>query len=456
MKDLEEYNKKRNFNVTSEPHGNKKIFHKKLKFSIQYHIASKKHYDLRLEYNGVLESFAIPKGPSYNPNDKRLAIKVENHPYSYINFEGNIPPGEYGAGIVMLFDIGTYKIITKTDKLIKFILKGKRMKGAWSLVHFKNNNWLLIKDRDYYSNFINISKYKRSIKTNRTMQQIKDNVKLIKNGNSIVYYNKVTNLDKVVIDNYTKKDIIKYYDYVSKRMLPFLENRVISVIRASNNKENNIFYKKHLENNSNYLSKININRFSGKKDYYYILNKEDLISEVQMNSYEFHIWSSLASNINKPNIIIFDLDPDPKLDLNTLREGVKDLKNVLDNLKLKSYLKTSGGKGYHIVVPFKEKITWNKALLISKNIADLLVKKYPLKFTTNMSKKKRKKKIFIDYYRNTFSSTCVCPYSIRFRHNLPISMPISWHNLDNISPNQITIKNAKKYLKHNPWQNFFN
>lgn len=108
MKKLETYNKKRDFNKTTEPPGKvKKSNNKKLKFAIQHHIARKDHYDFRLEYDGVYVSFAVPKGPSFKTTDKRLAVKVENHPLSYGNFEGNIPDGEYGAGTVMLFDKGT-------------------------------------------------------------------------------------------------------------------------------------------------------------------------------------------------------------------------------------------------------------------------------------------------------------------------------------------------------------
>ena len=145
MANLKKYNSKRNFNKTKEPVGKvrkkKKV---KLRFVIQHHIARKDHYDLRLEWNGVYVSFAVPKGPSFNPKDKRLAVKVEDHPLSYGNFEGTIPKGEYGGGTVMLFDKG-YWIPSKGDKInfndgtIKFKLNGKRFVGNWTLVHFKDD-----------------------------------------------------------------------------------------------------------------------------------------------------------------------------------------------------------------------------------------------------------------------------------------------------------------------------
>ena len=423
MNKLTKYNSKRNFNITSEPIGKISKKNKKLTFCAQHHIARKDHYDFRLEYNGTMSSWAIPKGPSYNPKDKRLAIKVEDHPISYKNFEGTIPKGEYGAGTVMLFDLGYYKIIKYEKNLIKVILYGKRLKGMWTLTHFKNDNWLLIKDHDFYENYIDITKYKRSIKTNRTMKEIKDNEK----KKEIL----LTSPNKKIIGNITKKVIFNYYKKVAPYMMPYLENRIISVVKAPSGINNKIFFKKHLENQKRYLEKINISSKNDKeKDYYYILDEIGLLSEVQMNSYEFHIWGSNASNKNKPNMMVFDLDPDKSLSFDKLRLGVKYLKEILDNLNLKSFLKTRGGKGYHICIPFKNNLTWKKFYKISEDIANIIENTHSELFTTNNRKEKRKNKIFIDYLRNQKSATFVAPYSVRLRKNAPVSMPIAWNELD--------------------------
>ena len=247
---LTKYNKKRNFSKTKEPIGKISKPNKKLKFCVQHHLARKDHFDLRLEHNGTMPSWAVPKGPSYNPKDKRLAVHVEDHPISYRTFEGTIPAGEYGGGTVSLFDEGYYEKVKYEKNLIKFILHGKRLKGMWTLTHFKDNNWLLIKDKDYFENYIDIKKYKRSIKTGRTFEEIKNNSK-----NKTI---EITNKDKKIIDNITKNDIINYYKKVENRMMPYLENRPISVIRAPSGVKNGTFYKKHLENKDGYLEKINI------------------------------------------------------------------------------------------------------------------------------------------------------------------------------------------------------
>ena len=153
MNKLKKYNEKRNFNKTKEPKGKISKNKNKYHFCVQHHLARKDHFDLRLELNGVLLSWAVPKGVYYNRKDKRLAVHVEDHPLSYRTFEGTIPKGEYGAGVVMLYDEGYYEPLGdfKNDYKkgsIKFTLKGKRLKGTWSLIKFKENNWLLIKEKD--------------------------------------------------------------------------------------------------------------------------------------------------------------------------------------------------------------------------------------------------------------------------------------------------------------------
>jgi bifunctional non-homologous end joining protein LigD len=155
---LQAYRKKRDFKHSSEPYGNIKK-NKQLIYIIQKHAASHLHYDLRLELNGVLKSWAIPKGPSLDSSIKRLAVHVEDHPIEYAKFEGIIPQGEYGGGTVMLWDVGTWVCETADANSaykkghLSFILKGKKLKGAWNLVQIKNNpkNWLLIKVKDKFA-----------------------------------------------------------------------------------------------------------------------------------------------------------------------------------------------------------------------------------------------------------------------------------------------------------------
>ena len=204
MKKLTKYNSKRNFKKTKEPIGKvKRSNTKKLKYVIQYHAARKDHYDLRLEWNGVYISFAVPKGPSFNPKDKRLAIKVEDHPISYGDFEGNIPKGEYGGGTVMLWDKGFWEPYKEykpdfDEGPVKFTLKGERLNGSWALVHFKDDNWLLIKEIDNFVSKTSITKFKTSIKTGRTMEEIASNKINYKKIN--LKDINITNPDKIIFN----------------------------------------------------------------------------------------------------------------------------------------------------------------------------------------------------------------------------------------------------------------
>ncbi len=455
MGNLRKYNAKRDFSKTLEPKGKKGKGIKKLRFSVQHHLARRDHYDLRLEWNGVLISFAVPKGMSFSPKDRRLAVKVEDHPLSYRKFEGVIPKGEYGGGVVMLFDYGYYEPLKDFKEglkkgNIKFILKGKRLKGGWSLVRFQEDNWFLVKEKDEYQNTDDVNNYKTSVKTGRTMKEILENKRVSRPKTSrkeaIVCGIKITNPDKVIFKNpkVTKLDIAIYYHKIAPKMLPLMENRLISTIRMPDGEGGEKFFKKHFDANP-YLGKVTIPSEKGhKEDYYYIKDEKGLIYEVQMNSFEFHIWGSKVASLNHPDLMVFDLDPDKKLGLKQIRDGVKDIKKCLDELNLKAFLKTSGGKGYHVIAKINTRMSWAKFKKTSEQIVKVLEAKYPDKYTTNIRLENREGKIFLDYLRNGKGATSVAPYSLRLKEKPSISMPISWAKLDKVKPDQFVIADFLK------------
>lgn len=190
---LKTYERKRDFSQTPEPRAKKASRKKKSPlFVIQEHHASHLHWDLRIEIDGVLKSWAVPKGPSTNPREKRLAIETEDHPIAYAHFEGTIPEGQYGAGTVMVWDIGTYKNIRMDEKVIipmdicykqgriEIVLEGTKLKGAYALIHFRPNekNWLFFKVTDEHANTDPIiKKQNKSALTNRSIEQIAQQTK---------------------------------------------------------------------------------------------------------------------------------------------------------------------------------------------------------------------------------------------------------------------------------------
>lgn len=777
-----------------------------LRFVVQHHMARKDHYDLRLEWDGVLMSWAVPKGPSFDTHDKRLAVQVEDHPLEYRNFEGTIPKGEYGGGTVMLWDEGLWEPFGNVEDGVrkgelKFTLKGKRLKGSWALVRWKaksgenKDKWLLLKEKDEYVKDTNgISEFITSIRTGRTMVEIEsgeeekiirnpfqstavelaqltkqvpvdedwiyelkydgyrilayvegNRVRLItRNGNDYkdqfyevasslidlaagrpvildgeiavidstgktdfqalqsyfknpdkknltyiifdilaldgrdlrneklldrkkileglmkdapdnLYYSryikgngkesfmaaceagmegivgkrpdsiysgtrngdwiklkcdkrqefviggytrsnkkisgisslllgvyedkdliyagragtgisehegkeleekfeqiksevspflvppesksteqiiwlnpklaaeikfaewtnenrlrqasfqglrtdkdpldikreraeteiasqpfdeemektmeavkgsslvvegiKITNPDKILFEEpqITKEDVVRYYEIISKRMLPYAGKRILSAVRCPKGIGQTCFFKKHPGAESKGVVTIPVMSSSGEtEEYFYIENLPGLIYEVQMGTLEFHTWGSSIDDIEKPDMMVFDLDPDEGMELDRIRQGVLDMKSILSELSLNSYLKTSGGKGYHVVVPLKPMVSWDSFHDFARGVAEVMERKWPDRYTSNVRKSKRSGRIFIDWIRNGRGATSVAPYSIRARKGARVSMPIEWDELDKVAPNGITMEDAMIRVQgKDPWEGFF-
>ena len=177
---LNRYARKRNFPRTPEPRPVRSRQHKHLAFVVQKHRASHLHYDFRLELDGVLKSWAVPKGPSLDPRQKRLALRVEDHPWAYRNFEGKIPEGNYGAGAVIVWDRGTYRCLEGPGEeavrrqlrkgLLKIVLRGHKLRGGFALVRLRTpRQWLLVKANDQHATLRDITLDDRSVKSRRRL-----------------------------------------------------------------------------------------------------------------------------------------------------------------------------------------------------------------------------------------------------------------------------------------------
>ncbi len=792
---LSDYQSKRDFTVTQEPAGtlSPRRGAKRLRFCVQRHSARAEHFDLRLEYGGVALSWAVPKGPSFSPKDKRLAMRVEDHPVDYMDFEGIIPKGEYGGGTVMLWDEGEWLPRFSPAKglkegSLKFFLDGKRLKGNWTLVRMKpkdgekNDAWLLIKEHDEYEkDSPSVSRFTRSVKTNKTLKEIAKqgqtnpfhtaNVMLakpcetlptgegwlyelkydghrtlgfIENGNAVlktrnghdcthsfpavkdaletllkeraavvdgemVYAGKngvpdfsalqahlkqkkgndgicyvlfdllsldgedlrdrplldrkerlssllrgiergaplsysshtthmtareqaaimqtgmegivakranskyapsrngdwqklkfrrrqefviggytvnetgglsslllgcyeggvlkfagkvgtgfsqtekqelqktldktkrktspfenavkeknarfatpkllaevefaertssgllrqasflglrrdkpprevvwetetsekeskkrasksdenaiktpktdvfcgvkLTHGEKLMFpkDKITKRDLARYYEAAAQRMLPYMKERILSLVCCPSGIEGERFFRKHLEGSFRGVGFT----AAGDDAEFFITGKAGLMSLVQYNAVEFHLRAS-GKDAKRPDVMVFDLDPDETLPLSAVRTGARELRKILTGLGLEAFLKTSGGKGYHLVVPLESGGGQTKFRDFAKKVALLAERSFPNLFTSNISKKERHGKIFLDYMRNGPKATSVAPYSVRARAHAPISMPISWDELDQIAPQDVTVKNAADFLSApDPWKQFF-
>lgn len=268
----------------------------------------------------------------------------------------------------------------------------------------------------------------------------------------------ISNPDKIVYptDSIRKIDVINYYDKVSQKMMPYVENRLLSVIRCPKG-VGTCFYNKHQKIETEGTENLPVKNSEGKsEDYFYIDDKIGLVSEAQMGTVEYHIWGSRIEKLEKPDMMVFDLDPNEGMDEERVRVGARDLKQILDRLDLASFIKTSGGKGYHIVVPFKASKGWDSFHDFAKKIAEVMEQEWPTRYTSNVRKSAREDKIFIDWIRNGRGATSVAPYSLRAREGAPVSMPISWDELDFILPNQIKMQDAITRLEApDPWKGFY-
>lgn len=782
---LKEYKAKRNFNKTLEPAGKTLKGKNSKMFVVQKHHASHLHYDFRLELDGVLKSWAIPKGPSLNPNDKRLAVEVEDHPVDYASFEGEIPEGEYGGGHVIVWDKGEWIPPKDVHEQLKkgrleFELHGHKLAGEWLLIrtHFpgktKKNNWLLIKRDDESANakknileedesvltgvslevlekdmnkkspsktkfltyadiggpelatlvdtppvgenwiheikydgyrtlcfkdkkttklltrsgldwskkYLNLKKECEAIaadsiifdgevvwldnKGRSSFQELQnslekkedselvycafdllylnghdtrnlsliDRKKLLKevleqsssekilfsehwdesgksvfesacennlegiiSKNSESHYSsgrnkswlkiKCTNVQEFIITGYTvqenknslgallmgaynqegdlqyigrvgtglnakmnkillsklkklqtkksnidekipkgvgiiwvrpelvaniefgawtdqkilrhaafkglredkepkevfleesapkkiksslshpdkilypedkitKQDLADYYESIEKWIMPHLKNRPLALLRCPNGEGKKCFFQKHVETDGEgILSESVISKLKKKKeDLIYINSKRGLLELVQLGTLEIHNRGCLVDEIDYPNQIVFDFDPDLGVKFESVKEAAFELKAMLEKLKLKSFIKVSGGKGLHVHVPIAPIYDWDQIKNFSKSVCNQMVNENSKKFTTNILKSKRKGKIFLDYLRNGYGASAIAPYSVRAHPHAPVALPISWIEAKKLNKaDSYTLKDVLKLLKKrkDPW-----
>ncbi len=249
----------------------------------------------------------------------------------------------------------------------------------------------------------------------------------------------------------TKRDIARYYAAAAARMLPHAGGRIVSAVRCHGGAAGACFYKKHPAPGED------VRRVTdGGAEYFCLDTARELVAQVQLGTLEFHVRGSRADDPERPDTLVFDLDPDEGLPPERVRAGAKALKAVLKKLGLKSFVKTSGGKGYHIVVPVTPCAGWDKCRAFCRDVVRLLAAEHPDRYTADMRKAARKGKIFIDWQRNTRGATSAAPYTLRARPGAPVSMPISWKELDTVLPDGIDMDEALARLKKpDPWRGYF-
>ena len=483
---LQTYHAKRNFTQTPEPEGR---MHKegRRRFVVQEHHASRLHFDFRLEMAGVLKSWSVPKGPSLDPIDKRLAVTTEDHPVDYLNFEGRIAEGNYGAGEVKVWDTGDYEMVSDVDPMkaveagkITFILKGRKLRGEFSLIRLKQKDreWLLIKGKDKFAKpgwklktilgtstktpaktarktiVTTTSKKEPTSKVNGASENespvralnsdnLTGGMKLKVKGATIV----LTNLDKIYWpeDKYTKGDLIRYYYRISDYILPYLSDRPLILKRYPNGIARGSFHQHNASDAPEHIRTVEIAVKEGH-DVNYIVGGDlaTLLYTTNLGAIEQHPWHSRTRNLDHPDWIVFDLDPGEAAQYEDICRIALRIRGILNNMGLDGYAKTSGSRGMHIYVPIKPEYGYPQIANFAAWIAQMTVQQAPKIATIERSLKNRNpRQVYVDYMQNARGKSIAAPYSVRAQPGATVSAPVDWKEVENgkINPHDFTMQN---------------
>jgi bifunctional non-homologous end joining protein LigD len=260
----------------------------------------------------------------------------------------------------------------------------------------------------------------------------------------------LTNPDKVLYpeDGITKRELLEYYELVAERMLPHVRNRPLTVVRCPNGIGKACFFQKHPgEGTPESIRLVSIREKDGEAPYAVVDDEQGLFALIQLASLEIHTSGARADDPEHPDIIVFDLDPDPALDFSLVIDCARELKQVFDGAGLDSFVKTTGGKGLHVCVPTQPELDWDAIKGFAQRVADRLVRGGASRYVATASKSKRTGKIYIDYLRNARGATFIAPYSARAREHAPIAMPLEWDELTpKFRPEVLTLRAVRERL----------
>ncbi|KVP75373.1 DNA ligase D [Burkholderia ubonensis] len=254
-------------------------------------------------------------------------------------------------------------------------------------------------------------------------------------GATLVCGVKISNPARVVdeVGGHTKLEVVRYYEAIAELALPYLRNRPLSLVRAPDGIGGELFFQKHSDQSTiPGIEVLPAELHPGHAPLLVANSQKALVGLAQMGVIELHSWTAVAQDLEHPDRIVFDLDPDPALTWRTMAEAAALLKVVLDELGLVSFPKTSGGKGLHIVVPLTSRQGWTEVKAFSKAIAQHVARVVPSRFSAVSGPKNRTGKIFIDYLRNSKGATSVAEFSVRARPGMGVSMPVAWDEVDSL------------------------
>ncbi len=273
---------------------------------------------------------------------------------------------------------------------------------------------------------------------------------------------RLTHPDKILDaeSQLTKQQLADYYWAIAAHMLPYIADRPVSLVRCPEGSGRPCFFQKHVTGTlPPGIESVDVpDKKTGKIEPYITLSTPDALAGLaQMGVLEIHPWGSTNANLERPNLIIFDLDPDPAISWRTLADSAADVRRQLKSLGLESFLKTTGGKGLHVVIPIDPKLDWAKVKQFTHDFALAMEQQRPKLYLTKMSKAARKDRIFIDYLRNERGSTAIAPFSPRARAGANVALPLSWTDLKLPKRPEFRVADFSEWksrLSRDPWKNF--
>ena len=273
---------------------------------------------------------------------------------------------------------------------------------------------------------------------------------------------RISHPDRVMYDapRLTKLDVARYYDAIAPAMLPHVDGRPLTLVRCGQGILGDCIYMKHSKLWAfPALKRVKIPEKKKIGDYLVIESPEGLIGLAQMDILEIHTWNTRYLKVECPDRIILDLDPGPEVDWPAVVGAARLVRTMLETLDLQSWVKTTGGRGLHVVIPLAPRQDWSVCLDFARAAAEALVRHDPQQFTTNFSKRGRERQILIDYMRNNRTNTSIAAFSTRARAGAPVSMPISWTELTpKLDPASFTVLTARARIakqRRNPWGDYF-
>jgi bifunctional non-homologous end joining protein LigD len=500
---LGKYQAMRDFTRTPEPAGADPASHGaepvpiQRRFVVQRHRARRRHYDLRFEIDGVLASWAVPNGPTLDPAVKRLAVHVEDHPIEYLRFEGVIPSGEYGAGDVIVWDIGTWEP-HKTDNPAAAVaagelhveVTGSKLRGSMILVRSGRDDkqWLLMhKDDEYAVSGWDPEEHPRSAISGRTNDQVKadpDRIwrsdlppaeasvelhpapsggpsdeelaaleELGNNGSWHVFGRqlKLTNLDKDLFPGkpgeppVTKRELIRYSAVIAPVILPYLAGRPLNMHRFPGGASEPGFWHKQLPDHAPGWVPRWRNPDAGRdktSTYLVVDEAAALVWAANFGALEWHAWTARADNPRSPTYALIDIDPGSATSWEDVLILARLHRTALAHLRVTAQPKLTGRRGIQIWIPvaaglsYEDTRGWVEQLskAIGAVVPELVSWKWDVSERSGLAR--------LDYTQNVSNKTLVAPYSPRAAPGAPVSAPVSWDELDDpeLRPDGVTIR----------------